>query len=627
MEQLIANTPDDTLKVFSYNALSKTQMQLNNQSEMLKAAEDGLALSNKLGFKKGVIQMTLRKAVALDIMSQFDKAIPLYDEGLKMSKIQGEKEIETKYYINIGVGYYYAGDLDLALKNYLSAYDLSKYMSKEDLAKVLNNIGIIYRIQKKYDRAEKIYLKSYELKKELKDSLGIAGSLMNLGMIYHEMGGMEDKAIQQLQGSQKIYNLLGLSYHVATSDVALGEIFHDLNNLKRAKKHLNNAWDYFKTNRSQQYSVVVLGHLGNIALKESDDKAAESYMEEALKLAREYDQKVDQLELMYGLSDIKHKLAKDAQAYEILKEASALDDTLNQTDRIKAMEEMQAKFDVKEKEKELEISQLKLNQRTRQRNIFLFGASGLTVFALTVFFFLRNRIRINRKMAAQNEEIHSQKITKLQQQNKLLALNSMIEGQEAERIRIAKDLHDSLGGLLSTVKAHFTTIQNEAKQVEKIKLTQRTNELIDEACIAVRRISHNMIPHALTLSGLPTAMEDMADNLRNEGFTVELNIREFPSDVVKTKQAMLYRLVQEVISNIRKHANAKNILIQILGVDQGLSLIIEDDGNGFDYEKAIVSGGVGLKSINGRVEFLNGTIDWDTQSGKGTTITINIPKV
>ena len=243
------------------------------------------------------------------------------------------------------------------------------------------------------------------------------------------------------------------------------------------------------------------------------------------------------------------------------------------------------------------------------------------------FLFFRKRLKDQKTIASQKEAIQHQEIRELQQENKLLALNSMIEGQEAERLRIAKDLHDSLGGLLSTVKAHFGTIQKEIEQLEKLNITEKTNELIDEACIEVRRISHNMMPHALSISGLEGALEDMTESLNEEGYQTTLEISGLSEKIKPTKEVMIYRLLQEVISNIRKHAEAKSILIQVLGHQKELNIIIEDDGKGFNYEKALEKGGLGLKSINSRVQFLDGTIHWDSQIGQGTTITINIAEI
>ncbi|PKA83517.1 hypothetical protein ATE92_1672 [Ulvibacter sp. MAR_2010_11] len=215
----------------------------------------------------------------------------------------------------------------------------------------------------------------------------------------------------------------------------------------------------------------------------------------------------------------------------------------------------------------------------------------------------------------------------MQQKNKLLALSSMIEGQEAERLRIAKDLHDSLGGLLSTVKAHFSTIRKDVPQLEQLSLSEKTNGLIDEACLEVRRISHNMMPHSLSISGLIGAVEDLGEHLNEEDYAVTVEIKSIPDTLEKTRSVMIYRLLQEIISNIRKHANAKNILIQLIGHNNTIHLLVEDDGNGFDFQEATNNGGLGLKSINSRVQFLDGTIAWDTHPGRGTSINLNIPMI
>jgi len=133
------------------------------------------------------------------------------------------------------------------------------------------------------------------------------------------------------------------------------------------------------------------------------------------------------------------------------------------------------------------------------------------------------------------------------------------------------------------------------------------------------------MPHALTIAGLPAVLQDMADDLIVEGFEVELDINNFPNTMLDNKQATIFRLIQELISNIKKHALAKSILIQLFCVDKSLSLIVEDDGRGFDYHQAYKKAGIGLKNITSRVAFLNGSIDWDTAKLKGTTVTINIP--
>ena len=256
----------------------------------------------------------------------------------------------------------------------------------------------------------------------------------------------------------------------------------------------------------------------------------------------------------------------------------------------------------------------------------LLSLIGLGIIALLGINFYKKRLKYQRKIAKQTKELQHQKITELEQENKLVAFGSMIEGQEVERLRIAKDLHDSLGGMLSTIKSHFSTIQQDNDDINELQLTKKTINLIDDACVEVRRISHNMMPNALSLLGLPGALEDLGEYLTDQGYQVTLEINNIDNKLKDTTKIMIYRLIQEIISNIRKHAQAKTILIQLIGYKNEINLTIEDDGVGFDYESALQKKSLGLKSINSRVAYLNGKINWDAID-KGTTVIINIPLV
>jgi signal transduction histidine kinase len=337
-------------------------------------------------------------------------------------------------------------------------------------------------------------------------------------------------------------------------------------------------------------------------------------------------QKPKQLMSIYSLLVEKNKAInnyKNAYDYKIL-EANLRDSIISEKMQ-KNIAELEVKFETEKKEREILAQKRTIEKKNTQRNLMIYGLIALGFISVLTILFFRNKLKYQKTIASQTEAIQKQEITDLQQKNKLLALNSMIEGQEAERLRIANDLHDSLGGLLSTVKAHFTTIQKEIEQLEQLNITKKTNDLIDEACIEVRRISHNMMPHALSISGIEGAVTDLGEQLNEQGFQTSVEINNLPKNMEETKKIMIYRLIQEIISNITKHADAKSILIQLIGHNNEVNLIIEDDGKGFNYSEAFKKSGLGLKSINSRVEFLDGTIDWDSKLNNGTSITINIP--
>ncbi|HAT66003.1 MAG TPA: hypothetical protein DCS66_15635, partial [Flavobacteriaceae bacterium] len=395
----------------------------------------------------------------------------------------------------------------------------------------------------------------------------------------------------------------------------------DPSNIPQLKESIRIS-DSLNSINSQSYSTIALA---NTYSKMNSPEKAIPYLEKALAKLETVKKPQVKLDVLLKMTTIQFEAKNYKDAYTYKTKETTLRDSVNSERMQRNIAELEVKFDTEKKERKILEQNLTIEKETREKNQILYLLIGLGILLLLSFFFFQKRLKDQKTIATQKQALKDQEIKELQQKNKLLALNSMIEGQEAERLRIAKDLHDSLGGLLSTVKAHFTTIQKEIEQLEELNITAKTNSLIDEACIEVRRISHNMMPHALSISGLQGAVEDIAENLRDEGYEATLEVNHLPEKIEATKEVMIYRLVQEIISNIRKHAEAKSVLIQILGYKKELNLIIEDDGKGFIYDEAMEKGGLGLKSINSRVQFLDGTISWDSQPNKGTSVTINIP--
>jgi signal transduction histidine kinase len=198
----------------------------------------------------------------------------------------------------------------------------------------------------------------------------------------------------------------------------------------------------------------------------------------------------------------------------------------------------------------------------------------------------------------------------------------MLDGQEQERARIAQDLHDGLGGLLTSVKAHFGQYANG---VLSDGLKAKTQALIDESCVEVRRISHNLMPRSLALYGLKGAVEDLAGQLRQSGLRVDLEIRGNLTDIPERQQVTLYRMLQEGTNNILRHAHAQSVLLQVLLHGDQLTLILEDDGRGFKPPEYSSAETLGLKGLHSRAQFLQGTLDVDSVPREGTTITFQMP--
>ncbi len=206
--------------------------------------------------------------------------------------------------------------------------------------------------------------------------------------------------------------------------------------------------------------------------------------------------------------------------------------------------------------------------------------------------------------------------------------NALLEGQENERQRLAKEIHDGIGPLMSTLKMDIENIkndlENQAAQWDKI---EKTEELVQQISVDIRNISHALMPSALVDFGLVPALDNLC--MRIESST-NLDIRLFTETITERLSSELelglYRITQELLNNALKYAQAKNITIQIVKHPDRLTLTVEDDGVGFEKEKLAeaIDKGIGLRNIKTRSEALGGTFHLDSSPGNGVTATINI---
>lgn len=565
--------------------------------------------------------------------SKMDSCLSFMDKAYPYSKEIDEPLLQSSILATKGGAYSKLGAVILAISTSIEAkHVLDKIdtlsLSEEERVKwkgqnlVLNNsLANLYNLTEDYDQAIHYYQSAYEAALNLGSDANASVILSNQGHLYVKMNRLEE-GLSVLNRSKEMKIDAGLpDRFIASSDLNIGIAHYKMGNFDTALDSYSDALTLNRKAKSERGVMEVLTNRGMLynAYKRPSDAKLDCDASKAIALKiKDSEYIIKSCECLYQAENTLGNYKTSLENHELY---TRLKDSVFSEKNVRKLTQvgMQYEFDKKEAEQQLVIE-----AKNRQKNRILLGLIAVGAFALMLYIFFRKRLKYQRTIAAQEQTLQQQKITELQQKNKLTAMSSMIEGQEAERLRIAKDLHDSLGGLLSTVKAHFSSIRKECKNLNEVPLTDKTNHLIDEACIEVRRISHNMMPHALSISGLEGAVQDMADRLKDQGYEATFEANNVPK-LDNTREVMVYRLLQEIISNIRKHASAKNIFIQLFGHQNEINVTVEDDGNGFDLEAAKANGGLGLKSINSRVAFLDGTIDWDTQLGRGTNININIP--
>ncbi|TMM31322.1 hypothetical protein FDT66_04975 [Polaribacter aestuariivivens] len=319
------------------------------------------------------------------------------------------------------------------------------------------------------------------------------------------------------------------------------------------------------------------------------------------------------------------------KAYEAYEKYNTYRDSLNNTTQNIAISDLDKKYQTEKKEKQilqLEKENLETeSKRIKNRNL-LIGSLLFILFTGTIGILSLKNSKRKRKLLEQDKELEKQKNLTLLKEQELTTINAMVDGQEKERKRIAEDLHDNLGSVLATLKLHFENLQmnKEKKKINQEELFNKTENLIDEAYLKVRSIAHAKNAGVIANQGLLSAIEMMAEKIAVAD-KINIDVIDFGLDkpLENSLEITTFRIIQELITNVLKHAEAKNITINISLYDNDLQIIIEDDGKGFDANAIDSKKGMGITSIETRISHLNGTFEIDSTFGKGTSVLINIP--
>jgi len=208
---------------------------------------------------------------------------------------------------------------------------------------------------------------------------------------------------------------------------------------------------------------------------------------------------------------------------------------------------------------------------------------------------------------------------KAQSQN-LLLIMAMMQGRQQERQRIAEELHDRLGCLLSTIKLHCNTLSKTGSQRQTGSRYRQVLQLLDKAVEEVRNISHDVASGVLAQFGLTRALEDLKHTVEStRQLEVKLNLIGLEKRLDETVELAVFRSIQELLCNVTRHAAATAVTIQLTRRSQLLNVMVEDNGKGFDPVTVRYNDGMGVRSIASRMEVLGGSFELDAAPGQGCT--------
>lgn len=276
--------------------------------------------------------------------------------------------------------------------------------------------------------------------------------------------------------------------------------------------------------------------------------------------------------------------------------------------------------------REQELATLKSESTLREletvRSNRMYLIAGISAVALIIILIIYSGYSRQKQTLAEKErKLQEDRVKFLERQQQVVSLQSMINGQETERTRIAKDLHDGLGGVFSTIKMYFNSLHHEQPALREQELFQKSYTLVNDASEEIRRIAHNMMPEVLMKMGLVNALKDLCANISaGKLLQVKLEVHGMDKRLNTTTEIMLFRIMQELLNNIIKHAQATEAIIQFVRDGNRLSVQVEDNGRGFNTSEADKNKNMGMENIQSRVAYLNGKLSIDSQHNVGTTV-------
>lgn len=486
--------------------------------------------------------------------------------------------------INLDIAFFLSTDKNNRKKAETYVEDYLKYaLNKEQdllIAKAYSSWGTLIMEEEPLESL-KYFKKSIYFSEKSKDAGQLENLYSNIAVLYNEMLQKPDSAI----------------YYIDKS------IFYGkkLKNNKNSSINLINKASCYYYKKEFQTAIALLEEADKVPL-EANSKNIKSYIYQFLSLNNS-------------------ELGNYKKAFENLSKFVELQAEFNFDQQNIKISEFNIKYETKEKE----IENLTLKAKVQRNQIITYATLGLLLIAIILSVLIYKNISKKKKIAEQAQLIQKQQLDKTLKDRELHDIDLMLKSQEVERQQIANELHDNLGSLLATLKLNFQNIGRSQNADDKV-LFDKTDALLEETYQKVRNISHLKNLGVVGNEGLLVAVRKMAEKMTVLN-RLKINVIPFglTERVSNSTEVTLFRIVQELCTNIIKHSDADEVNIYLTQHNPDLiNIIIEDNGKGFDYKAVIAGDGIGLKTIEKKVEQMGGTFTIDSVISKGTTIIIDL---
>lgn len=495
----------------------------------------------------------------------------------------------------------------------------------------LNNLAGIYASLEQHDKAVEVYQSCLALATSLNDSATVARTWYNLGASHFAL--QEDEQAEGLYAN-------ALKFAIRHGDqVGQARLYNSIGTLHYVKKDATTALTYFRQAEALYaqlgFSPELVMSYNNIAAayaQQEDFEQSLSYYQKAATLADSAGNPKDLAQIYLNLSNTYETLKSPDSALRYFKLHTMLNDSLFNAEKNRQFLEVQEKYESAEKDRSIaELNQVKQSQQAdiRIRNLLLAGSVLVVVLAFLFGVNYYQKLKAQRKLASHEAELSQKRIVDLLKDSELTSMNAFIDGETAERQRLAGELHDNLSSRLATVKLHYDYLGKHLKDEEHLGSLQKANALLGEVLSEIRQLAHELTEGnsgVLRKFGLVSAIEDLCQAISSSGaLTVQMDAFQLEKRLPPGLELTLFRILQELVSNAVKHACATEVSLQLIRYDDHVSVIVSDNGVGFATPSLPQDRGMGLKSIESRITELGGSFTIDSQPGHGATCILEIP--
>jgi len=629
-------TLHDTVRLQAMAAVMRSVRQ--DKDTLLALANMQETFARKPGLETWRIRALQRQGEALAHNGRIAEAIARYDTVIVIQERSANYKGISDGLGAIGSLLYKAGHYDQAMEKFLEAMHIREELKdKVGVAGIMTSMGLLHMDHGDAEGALALYQKSKAIYTSEEDSVRLAILLNTMGTPLRALGRCAEAIPDHIQ-SMAIHQRFGRQIGIAASLNHLAAAYNCLSKPHEALEYSTQSLriresigdtagvGYARIQQAKAYLLLndfaAVVRCGKEALRIGTKMVQIPIRKEACELLyqgykglnewqRSLEMRDQWIRINDSLSGDETKRAIMHREYEYAYAQQALADSL---EMVRLANEERCEFDGR-------------MQRENERREFLvaFGVVTLIVFLL-IAYFLMQRLKQARISAAREKQLHGAQVDQLLGQQEIKSINAMLEGQETERDRMAKDLHDRLGSMLGGIKANMAALEDRVEQVQKDQQFGKVNRLLDQAVGELRQISHDMAAATLSRFGLEKALKDLRDTIHINGrLSVELNVFGLDHRLERSVELAVYRMVQELVSNVLKHAEARELSIAVTRTPGRLSVVVSDDGKGFDT--SVPAEGMGLSNVRSRAAALGATVQVDSTPGKGTTVSVESPVV